>query len=288
MIKFLLAALLLIPSFASAGDVVLTKDNTIVMSQYFETDTVAVVAQKAKELDARLKSTEPLYLVLNSGGGSIDAGIELIQNLRTLNRPIHTISVWSASMSFQTSQGLGDRLILKEGTMMSHKARGGFYGEFPGQLDSRYSYYLRRVTALDKQAVARTKGKHTDKSYAALIENEYWCDGADCIKQGLADKIVAPTCDKSLSGTHPESEKFLFMGVPIEIQLTMSDCPLITGVLSFQVLVDGQPLFRTEKQAENTWHSPTDNLKKEDMQALNDKIHAIITKRSQRQAVQKY
>lgn len=240
---------------SAKASVTLTKDNTLVMDDYFDSDTVANLVQKAKQLDSKIKSGEPLYLVLNSGGGSIDAGLELIENLKNLNRPVHTITLWSASMGFQTVQGLnGLRLVTADGTLMSHKARGGFFGEFPGQLDSRYSYYLRKITRMDQRAVSRTKGKHTLSSYRNLIENEYWCDGQDCVAQGFADMVVSPSCGDSLKGTHEKLwGRFMYMNHVIEIMDTFADCPLITGALSYQVYIDGEPLFNQfkEKAAKN-------------------------------------
>lgn len=226
--------------------VTLTKDNMLVMNDYYEGEIVANVVAKAKQMDGKLKSNDPLFLVIYSGGGSIDAGIEMIENLNNLNRKVHTITIFSASMAFQTVQGIhGTRLVLRNGTLMSHKAKGGFYGEFPGQLDSRYSYYLARVMRLDKIATARTNGKHTLKSYEALIENEYWCDGQDCINQGFADYLVDASCDASLNGQHNKLEdRFLYMGHTIEIIDVMADCALITSPLTWNVLIDGDPLFK--------------------------------------------
>jgi ATP-dependent protease ClpP protease subunit len=226
-------------------NVVLTKDNVIVMDDYFDSDTVAKVEKVAKEMDARLPSTEPLYLVIDSGGGSIDAGIELIGFLNRLNRKVYTLPLFAASMGFQTVQGVnGTRFITEDGTLMSHKARGGFFGEFPGQLDSRYSYYLKKIQRLDKKAVKRTNGKHTVKSYANLIENEYWCDGQDCIDQGFADKLVNPSCDASLNGTkNIVLFRMIYEGHTIELVGIKAICPLITGIMDFNILIDGQPLF---------------------------------------------
>ncbi len=232
----------------AAGDrvkIVLTKDNMLVMNDIFEDETVANLIARAKELDGKLKSNDPLFLVIKSPGGSIDAGIELIENLNNLNHTVHTLTIFSASMGFQTVQGIkGKRLVLANGTLMSHKARGSFSGEFPGQLDSRYAYYLNRVIRLDKTAAARTGGKHTLKSYQSLIENEYWCDGDDCIKQGFADYIANASCDASLNGKHNKlADRFMYMGHIVEIIEIYSDCALNSNPLNWNIMIDGEPLF---------------------------------------------
>jgi len=288
--KFLLfLATLLFASSAYAApktyNVTLTADNTIWLNDYIDSDTVAKVVNRAKELDSRLPSKEPIYFVLNTGGGSIDAGIEMIENLQNLNRPVHTIVGFAASMGFQTVQGLGSRLILKNGTLMSHKARGGFYGEFPGQLDSRYVYWLKRVATINKVTVARTKGKHTLKSYESLIENEYWCDGQECINQGFADVIVNAKCDKSLTGTRKDNYKIIWGGAAIELIWTYDKCPLNTGELDFQVLVDGEPLFRDNTQTKDKY--PT-QVYIENAIELQKRIDEIREKKAQKKVKKSY
>lgn len=228
---------------AKPTEVVLTKSNVVVFNDVFDGPAVARCLQKARELDSALPSGEPIYLVLDTPGGSIEAGINMIDVLAQFNRPVHTITLFAASMGFQTMQGLGDRLILERGTAMSHKARGGFQGEFGGsgtsQLDARYTHYLKRVNALDEQAVKRTKGKHTIKSYHSLIENEYWGDGEDVVKNGFADKVVTVKCDKTLNGVRNETIKGNFMGMSYTVDFVWDACPMASSPIDTDVKVGG-------------------------------------------------
>lgn len=218
---------------ATTTTVVLTKDNSIIFDQEVDAFSGGKTLQRAQEMDSKLASREPIYIVMDTPGGSIEDGLRLIAGLKALNRPIHTITTFSASMGFQMVQGLGDRLILPFGTLMAHKARGGFSGEFPGQIDSRYVYYIKRLDRMDAQTVARTKGKHTVKSLQAMYENESWLEGEDAVAQGLADKVVLVKCDHSLNGTR--DTVFDFMG--FQIVLVQSECPANTGVLDVAVMV---------------------------------------------------
>lgn len=277
---------------AATYSVTLKSDNIVMLNSEIDSQTVPQVIEMARAADASLtlkNSKEPLYLIINSPGGSIDDGLELIENLQNLNREVRTLSLFSASMAFQTSQNLSSRYILKNGTMMSHKARGGFQGEFPGQLDSRYNYYLRRITRMDQAVVDRSNGKHTLKSYRDLIENEYWCDGQDCVDQGFADNVVNARCDRSLDGTNTQIRKFSFMGMPIEVELTMSNCPLNTNPLDVNVNVGGKPLFRPRKGGSTTNVDINGIvLNNELLVKLFEKVDLILNDYSDRKTVKKY
>lgn len=181
------------------------------------------------ELDAQLKSGYPIYLVLYTPGGSIQEGLEFYEFVKGMNRPVHTVTIFAASMGFQTVQALGDRLILKYGVLMSHKARGAFGGEFGGgfsQLDARYSLWLRRIDMLDKVTVSRTDGKQTLKSYRAAYDNELWLNGPEAVEQGYADEVVTVSCDAVLHST--VVEQVFNLGF-FRIKAAFSGCPLFTS-----------------------------------------------------------
>jgi len=228
--KIALALLTMLISLSvSAKELVLSSDNTLILNDSFNSKSISKLMDDASKLDANLKSGYPVYLFLYTPGGSIQAGLELIEFLEGLNRPVHTITLFSASMGFQTVQHLGKRYILKYGVLMSHKARGSFSGEFGGgmsQLDSRYRLWLRRVDLMDKQTVSRTSKKQTLTSYRAAYTPELWLNGAEAVEQGYADEVVTLKCGLSLEGLKdPTVEDFGFFNIEIQ----WAKCPLKTA-----------------------------------------------------------
>jgi ATP-dependent Clp protease protease subunit len=223
-----------------AKEVVLTNDNSVALNSPVTAQSVSKVINEIKKLDAQMKSGYPIYLFLNTPGGSIQAGLELIEFLKGVNRPVHTITLFAASMGFQIVQHAGSRYITEYGVLMSHKASGGFQGEFGGnssQLDSRYTMWLRRLNMMDSKTVQRTKGKKTLKQYQAEYDNELWLNGAEAVKNGYADEVVSVKCSANLEGE--KTEIISFMGIRIEIKF--DKCPLVTSPVSIK------PLVRTNK-----------------------------------------
>lgn len=213
--------------------IILTSDNLIVLNDEINGETVASVIAKAKSLDSGmlsglgLKKKDPIYLYLRTPGGDIQAGIEMIEALKGLDRPVHTITVFSASMGFQTVQQLGKRYILNNGALMSHRARGGFSGEFggqkPSQIDSRKNFWEQRINEMDQTTVSRTKGKQTLESYQKAYVSELWLTGSQAVEQGYADSVVNVQCDSSLRGVTTHELNYLGL---INIQYDLDNCPL--------------------------------------------------------------
>lgn len=219
---------------------VLDEGNTITLNTQFSDSSVAQVMSKALDLHLTLPEYETINLVMISPGGSVDSGINLINFLNSLNRKIDVICIWCASMAFQTFQGVkGNRYLTQYGTLMAHKASGGFRGEFPGQIEQRLKYWLSRLTQLDLNAVKRTKGVHTLASYRELYDDEYWCNDKECISQGFADGVANVTCGKGFTGLKSEVISTFFG----QYKVFLSKCPLIDGIIKYQKLdAEGDPI----------------------------------------------
>jgi ATP-dependent Clp protease, protease subunit len=256
-----LAATAIFPlSSLSKGDalkeesVTLTSNNTIVLNSEVNGESVSEVIAKAKDLDNKLSGLRekvgpkrPLYLFIYSPGGSIQSGLELIEALNGLGRPVNTITLFSASMAFQLVQNLGDRLILKNGVLMSHHAAGQSEGEFGGsgksQMDNRNQLWLDRVKEMDEQTVKRTNGKQTYESYTKQYDHEMWLTGTRSVDEGYADKIVTIKCDSSLAGATTHHINFL----GLDISYDLDNCPINTSPMNVKVAApEGKVIISTD------------------------------------------
>jgi len=203
----------------------LSKKNMVVMDAEFSDESVTRVMQELQKLSNSNAKDATLYLVLNSPGGSVTSGQLLISFARALPQKVKTITIFAASMAFQTVQSLDERLILETGTLMSHRAKFGVQGQGPGEIFSRLNYIMSMVDALDANAAHRMGMSFDD--YRNLIHDEYWVFGQKGVSDKAADRTVLAKCAKELNGTRTTTIETMFGAVEIEL----SECPLMPGIL---------------------------------------------------------
>lgn len=225
--KLLLAFSLVLAStltMAKEKIITLSDKNTVTLNERVSSTTVALVQNKLSELAD--KTSDDLYLILYTPGGSVTAGMQLIDHIKSLKNKVHTITIFAASMGYQIVQNADKRYILPSGNLMSHRPYiTGLSGSFPGELNKRLDFYTKMTNILDKQAAKRVG--ITLNEYKDLIHDEYWVTGVNAVKSKHADEVALARCDKSLQGKYTKTV-YTFFGA---FKVTFSKCPLITGAL---------------------------------------------------------
>lgn len=205
--------------------IILTQDNTAYLNQPFNAQSVAEVQDKLSQLAAN--TTDDLYLVLYTPGGSISAGNSLIDFVNSLDNKVHTITLFAASMGYITAQSLGKRYIVPSGILMSHRASvSGVSGQIPGEALSRLKHISSMVEELSKKVANRVNMSYDD--YMKLIYDEAWLTAKEAVAGNHADKIVNVKCDRSLNGTYNKNVRTIFGNVNVEF----SNCPLIRSPIT--------------------------------------------------------
>jgi ATP-dependent Clp protease protease subunit len=230
MLKFLFLTLLVTTTSLASTKIVLNSKNSISFNQGV---TDAYVAKKSLEFftkDLLLPASQPIYLILNTPGGSVMAGNQFIDFIKSSNRPVHTVVIFAASMGYQITQELGKRYILPSGTLMSHRGSiSGISGQIPGELNARLKMIQDILEGMNIRAAKRVS--MSLKAYQDAIVNELWTSGQHAVDTKHADDVAIASCDKSLAGTFLEDVATPFGNVSVEF----SNCPLITEPVGFSL-----------------------------------------------------
>lgn len=134
------------------------------------------------------QSHEPIWLMINSPGGSVDAGFILIDTFQALKSPVYCLVESRAySMAAITLVFCDKKYILKHGTIMLHEASYGTMGEDP-QIRSRLSF-LTKYLDRSHHEIAKRMGMSHDK-YRARIRDAWWLLSDEAAKVGLVDGVV--------------------------------------------------------------------------------------------------
>tara|TARA_R110000868_G_C10973188_1_gene771562 strand:+ start:92479 stop:93426 length:948 start_codon:yes stop_codon:yes gene_type:complete len=226
--KSILESKLFTPKLKPASKTLtLEAKNTVTYRGPVTSKSASAIQGKILALSHKLSKKTPIYLILNTPGGSVGAGLDLIDFMRAIPQKVHTITLFAASMGFQIAQNMDIRYITPNGTLMSHRAKlSGFGGQLDGEFESRYAMIKRKVDYLD--AIAAKRMSITVKQYKKLIINEYWVHGFDSVEEVAADEMVNVRCGKSMKGSTFQDFRTMFGTAVVEF----SKCPLIQAPLS--------------------------------------------------------
>jgi ATP-dependent Clp protease, protease subunit len=175
--------------------ITLTSSNLVWINTQIDDGSVSKAITELAELD-KLQTTEPVYLFLETPGGSIDAGMSLIEFTKGMKRPVHSIVKQAASMGFIINMYLPKRYILSSGTLMSHRAKAGIQGQVYGELETRLEALHDYLTLIESHVAKRMGVSLTD--YRTLVREEFYATGADAINHKVSDVIAEVSCDSTL------------------------------------------------------------------------------------------
>ncbi|MEB3311932.1 MAG: ATP-dependent Clp protease proteolytic subunit [Snowella sp.] len=141
-------------------------------------------------LDAEDPS-KPIYLYINSPGGSVTAGMAIYDTMQYIKSEVITICVGlAASMgAFLLAAGTpGKRLALPHARIMIHQPLGGTGRRQATDIDIEAREILRIRQQLN-EIMAERSGQTIEK-IAKDTDRDYYMSAADAVEYGLIDKVI--------------------------------------------------------------------------------------------------
>ena len=129
-----------------------------------------------------------LKLFINSGGGSITAGISSMDTILRTQVPVHTyVDGFSASAATFLSVVGEKRFISRNSYMLIHQLSGNFWGKYSEFEDEKQNLDLMMKTIKD---VYKKHTKLPMKKLDEILKHDLMWDANTCLEYGLVDEIV--------------------------------------------------------------------------------------------------
>jgi ATP-dependent Clp endopeptidase proteolytic subunit ClpP len=131
----------------------------------------------------------PIYLHINSFGGSIFAAFGAIDVIKACRVPVHTIIEGSTASAGTLISIVGKkRYVRPTAYMLIHQLSSGCWGKM-SEIEDEYknlTELMEKIKELYKEHANIPKKELTE-----LLKHDLWLNSEKCIKYGLADEIWA-------------------------------------------------------------------------------------------------
>jgi len=137
-------------------------------------------------------NSKPIYLYINSPGGSVTAGLAIYDTIQYVKSDVVTICVGlAASMgAFLLGAGTkGKRLALPHSRIMIHQPLGGTSQRQASDIEIEAREIL-RIKDMLNQSMADMTGQELSK-IEKDTDRDYFMSAAEAVQYGLIDRVIA-------------------------------------------------------------------------------------------------
>ena len=151
-------------------------------------EMAALITAQILQLDA--ESNDDIYLYINSPGGSVSAGLAILDTMNYVESDIATICIGqAASMGavILSAGAKGKRCVLPHSEVMIHQPSGGMGGQASEILIA--ADHIRNT----KQVLNEILSKNCEKPIEQVeqdTDRDFWMKADDAVKYGIVDKII--------------------------------------------------------------------------------------------------
>lgn len=166
----------------------LTLDRLIYINGEFDESLAKDVTLKL--LDLSIKDKSPIVFMIDSFGGYVYSLLQIVDIMEAIPNKIITIITGKAMSSAATLAvcgTIGNRYILKNGTLMFHQLRYGTYGTVTEQKVS-----LKEAEKLQKymNKIILGRTKIDPKNYDEFMSQDRYLQPQEALKLGIVDAVV--------------------------------------------------------------------------------------------------
>ena len=171
----------------------LLKDRIVMLTGPVEDNMANSIIAQLLFLDAQ-DPTKDIYLYVNTPGGSVSAGLAIVDTMNFIKADVQTIVMGTAASMgtiIASSGAKGKRFMLPNAEYMIHQPMGGTGGGTQQTDMAIAAEHLLNTRNKLEQILADNSGK-TVKQVHKDAERDYWMTAEETLAYGFIDKIMDP------------------------------------------------------------------------------------------------
>lgn len=219
----------LVSSIYATKIVHLTNDNFVALRGPVSSTSIATLISELLD-----KHDDVRYIYLNTNGGSVMAGMKLINVIKDLESDgveVNCIADTAISMGFVIFQSCTNRYVLSYSTLMQHQMSLNGVGGKLLELNSYMSHINFIENDLNKMQADRIN--ITQSNFEQKIMNDWWLTSLESIEQNVADNIVMIKCN------FPKEKEIVELNTIFgDIFLTYMKCPQVASPVKVELKIN--------------------------------------------------
>lgn len=167
----------------------LMNDRVIMITEPIDDYMMGIIVSQLLYLEAE-DSDEPIHMYISSPGGSVMAGLAILDTMELINAPVYTYAmgmVASMAAILFTCGQKGHRYIMPNAEVMIHQPLGGASGQ-ASDIEIQANHILNLKKRVYK-ILAKATGQHV-KTIEKQSDRDNYYEAREAIKFGLADKLL--------------------------------------------------------------------------------------------------
>lgn len=167
----------------------LLKDRVILISGEIVEDTSTIICSQLLYLEQQ-DPVKPIYLYINSPGGSVISGLAIYDTMNFITCPVYTIAMGEACSMGSFLLTAGDkRFALKNTTLMYHSVASGFSGTIHDH-QIQFDETKRLQDLLADTIVGNTKDKLTRELFDIKSARDWYLTPDEAVGYGFIDGVL--------------------------------------------------------------------------------------------------
>ena len=130
----------------------------------------------------------PIYLHINSYGGSVFAGLAAVDYIKNSKIPVYTVIDGCAASAATLMSCVGShRMMHKNACMLIHQLSGAMWGKFQEMEDDMEN------SKMLMEKIKKIYKEHTNipkKELNNILKHDLWWEAEKCLEYGLVDEVI--------------------------------------------------------------------------------------------------